>query len=329
LARDKILAYLWPESTSTKSRASLEQMLHALRVSFDDRSLLLGNPLRLDPSALSSDIGEFRAALAAGELAHAATLYQGAFLDGFYLSGVPEFEQWVTAERSRLETEYTNAIQKLAIQTASAGDHSGAMEWVRALGAVLLPTAGAARHFMEALSERDRDAALEYAAQYAQRWRVELNTAPDASFVAAVQQLRERAMAVPPQGQRDAQADAETADRKAPVQFVRRTWTSSAAGRMALGAGAAVLLVVASRALFSRSSSPRLDPNVIAVMPFHIAASDSSYNYLREGIVDLLNARLTGDGIPRGVDSRTLLAAWYRVSGKRGELTSNSPDFSR
>src|SRR5512145_1745508 len=77
IARDKLLAYLWPESTPAKARASLEQMLHALRVSLGDRSLLLGNPLRLDSSAVASDLAEFRMALAAGELERAAQLYEG------------------------------------------------------------------------------------------------------------------------------------------------------------------------------------------------------------------------------------------------------------
>ena len=34
--------------------------------------------------------------------ANAAALYDGPFLDGFYLTGAPEFERWVEAERATL-----------------------------------------------------------------------------------------------------------------------------------------------------------------------------------------------------------------------------------
>ncbi|MGQ0641224.1 MAG: BTAD domain-containing putative transcriptional regulator [Gemmatimonadaceae bacterium] len=315
MARDKILAYLWPDATAAKARAALEQMLHALRVSLDDRSILLGNPLRLDPAVVSSDVGDFRNAITAGDHARAAALYEGPFLDGFYLSEVPEFERWVTTERSRLEAQYVSALEKLAIESAARGEHARAMEWVRSLGSVALATTTRARHFMEALAASgDRDSALEFAAIHAARIRTELGTEPDASVAALAEQLRAGHHVV-----RTVQA---SSDEKLPVQGAApRRKRIVAFGVTA--AVAAVILLFGGWAWFSRSNGARLDPNVIAVMPFRVNASDSSYNYLREGIVDLMNAHLTGDGVPRAVDSRTLLIAWRRVAGVRSELTEH------
>jgi serine/threonine-protein kinase len=64
-----------------------------------------------------------------------------------------------------------------------------------------------------------------------------------------------------------------------------------------------------------------VDPNVVVVLPFRVSAHDTAYNYLREGVVDLLGAQLTGDGLPRAVDTRTVLRRWGETAVD-GELTS-------
>ena len=57
-----------------------------------------------------------------------------------------------------------------------------------------------------------------------------------------------------------------------------------------------------------------LDPGLIAVLPARVAGADSSLAHLREGLVDLLGAKLGGSYGPRAVDSRTLLFNWSRVA---------------
>jgi eukaryotic-like serine/threonine-protein kinase len=80
---------------------------------------------------------------------------------------------------------------------------------------------------------------------------------------------------------------------------------------VALSAG---WLAVASR---GEGGDAGLDANRVAVLPFRVSA-DPSLSYLREGMVDLLAAKLTGDVGPQAVDTRTLLAVWRRAGG--GEL---------
>jgi serine/threonine-protein kinase len=99
--------------------------------------------------------------------------------------------------------------------------------------------------------------------------------------------------------------------------------------RVAVWSVAAIVVTVVGVTLWQKWSPAEapvgLDPNVIAVLPFRVTASDSSYNYLREGIVDLLNARLTGEGVPRAVDSRTTLSRWRRaVRNAGGELPAGA-----
>jgi tetratricopeptide (TPR) repeat protein len=68
-----------------------------------------------------------------------------------------------------------------------------------------------------------------------------------------------------------------------------------------------------------------LDPNVVAVLPFRVAGADPSVEYLREGMVDLLAAKLTGEGGLRSVDPRAVISAWRRVAGPSGsDLTEEA-----
>lgn len=96
--------------------------------------------------------------------------------------------------------------------------------------------------------------------------------------------------------------------------------------RWMIGAVAAVLVVAAAAAVkFSRGSSQPLDQQVIAVLPFRVAGADPSLQYLREGMLDLLSAKLTAGAGIRAVDSRTLLAAWRKAGGdERTDLTDEA-----
>jgi serine/threonine-protein kinase len=58
-----------------------------------------------------------------------------------------------------------------------------------------------------------------------------------------------------------------------------------------------------------------LDQNLVAVLPFRVAGADPSLQYLRQGMVDLLQAKLTGSGGPRAADARSVLAAVRDAGG--------------
>ena len=72
LGRDKILAYLWPDSDIERARHNLNQLLHAERREFGAPGLFAGvKTLRLDPDLIWTDVGAFEKALN-GELTKAA-----------------------------------------------------------------------------------------------------------------------------------------------------------------------------------------------------------------------------------------------------------------
>jgi serine/threonine-protein kinase len=80
---------------------------------------------------------------------------------------------------------------------------------------------------------------------------------------------------------------------------------------------AAAVIALAGVVAYSNRPAPRppSDENLVAVAPFRIASTDNSLRYLREGMLDLLSAKLTGTTGPRSADPRSLLTAWRRAAG--------------
>ncbi|MEP7325886.1 MAG: hypothetical protein ABI836_08060 [Gemmatimonadota bacterium] len=74
-----------------------------------------------------------------------------------------------------------------------------------------------------------------------------------------------------------------------------------------------------------RGSSISLDPSLVAVAPFRIASADPSLHYLREGMLDLLASKLTGEGGLRATEPRQALTAWHAAGGSgQADLDQNA-----
>jgi DNA-binding SARP family transcriptional activator len=128
--RDRLIALLWPEKDVSRARHGLRDALHATRAVLGRAALPgTGELLRLDPVEVESDVRTFAAALASGRLAEAVATYHGPLLDGFHLSGAPEFERWVDEERGRLLRECIEATKRLAKIAEHDGDWDGAADW--------------------------------------------------------------------------------------------------------------------------------------------------------------------------------------------------------
>ncbi len=82
--------------------------------------------------------------------------------------------------------------------------------------------------------------------------------------------------------------------------------------------GGALVAAVAAYVGFKSGSDVdevALDSHLVAVLPFRVAGADPSLHYLRQGMVDLLQAKLTGEGGPRAADARSVLAAFRDAGG--------------
>jgi tetratricopeptide (TPR) repeat protein len=100
-----------------------------------------------------------------------------------------------------------------------------------------------------------------------------------------------------------------------------RSAASANRGRWLVAGGVATLALVLVLASLSRHvPSVKVDSAVVAVAPFRVSGADSSLGYLREGMVDLLAAKLSRTAGIRAADPRSLLAAWRRKAGSAGDL---------
>ena len=92
--------------------------------------------------------------------------------------------------------------------------------------------------------------------------------------------------------------------------------TRAPASRRTLTLVAAALVVVAALAyalLRSRAPTVPVQDRLVAVTPFRVAGASADLRTLREGMLDLLSAKLSGD--IHAVDPRTMLHAWRSVGG--------------
>jgi TolB-like protein/DNA-binding SARP family transcriptional activator len=193
-SRDRLLLLFWPDASQQRARHSLEQLLYKMRKSMGE-SLFAGvNPLRLNSAVLSSDVGDFEQALGGGDLEAAVGHYHGPFLDGFYLSDLPEFEQWVTSERARLESDYTKALERLAQAAEDVAEHEAAVRWRRELFNVDPLSSRHALGLMRALANSgDHTTALRHAEQYERLVQQELGTSVGPEIASLASEIRARA----------------------------------------------------------------------------------------------------------------------------------------
>src|SRR5438128_96940 len=195
LSRDKLIAHLRPETDTAHGRNLLSQACYALRRDLREREAFLGtSELRLNPDIVRSDLEAIEAALQRGDADGAVQAYTGPFLDGFFVSGAPEFERWVDAERAQLAKQFSDALVTLAKEAAARGDHRAAADWWRRLTALDPLSSHAALGLMKALvAAGESAAAIKHARAHEAFLQQEMGTAPDAAMLALVKQLCEEA----------------------------------------------------------------------------------------------------------------------------------------
>lgn len=265
VSRERIAGLLWPESDEQRASHSLRQARYALRSDLDLEVVRAeGSVLSLDPSAISSDVAEFHAALAAGDRRRAISLARGPFLDGFYLPNASEFERWVEEERARLAGATTTALLSLANEASQCGERDATVEWWRAL-TLRDPLSGRfALGFVKALAARgDRADALTFVRQHTAVVHRELETEPDPEIKRLESELRsmpapilERRTPALVDGAPKQIEPAVAAEPERPLpgqeSVVVAVTGRSRARRSAIAVGAAAVLVLTATAAFVR-----------------------------------------------------------------------------
>ncbi|MDH3459094.1 MAG: hypothetical protein OER90_19815, partial [Gemmatimonadota bacterium] len=317
LSRDKLVAYLWPESDATHARHRLSDSLYVLRQALgEDPVIVAGELLQLNREVVWVDAVAFREALERGEGEAAVRLYGGPFLDGFHLGGSQEFEEWLASERARLADLYARALESLARQAEGAGDPTRAAEWWKRLLATDPFSSPVVLRLMAALAAAGDPAnAIQRARAHEQLLRDELDVEPPAEVGALVERLRTEAVhatGIPParpHARGPEAADGGAFPRRAPTRL-----GAIVAGAIAItlmGAGAAYLLLAGrGGGIDDRLSAESVAAPAVAVLPFTVRGPEMEL--WREGLVDLLSVNLDAPDL-RAIDSRTVLARWQEL----------------
>jgi DNA-binding SARP family transcriptional activator/TolB-like protein len=316
VARDRLVALLWPEAPAERARRALADGVYLIRRALGETSVIsVGDDLLLVRDQVASDVANFHDRLAAGDDEGAVSLYAGPFLDGFHFPDSTDFEDWLQREREAFAREYVAALERLASRHEAAGDpHGAAQWWRRAADAEPHNTATAVRYVRVLADAGDRAGALRWAELHRDLLRQEYGLEPDPALTTFIERLR-----IGPT--RRYTAPAQRASQAEPAQLQQAPFASSPGrGRYVTpDRAAAVLLAVAVlflTALVYRSRAPAaddiaadLDADAVVVLPFRTAGAAPDLEYLAHGLVELLSVRLNGVGTPRAVDPGFILRA--------------------
>ena len=138
-SRASLAGFLWGDLPDKNASNNLRKSLTNLRklvngyLSIDRESVALAS---VDPSQI--DVQEFEtladtSSAAVADLEKAAALYQGDFLEGFYVRDAPEIENWILGERARLKEIFRSLLLRLIQAHHAAGDPASALEVARRL----------------------------------------------------------------------------------------------------------------------------------------------------------------------------------------------------
>ena len=140
-SRDALATLLWGDMPQSKARKNLTKALSNLRS-------LLAPYLFIDPQRVAFnqdapyqvDIERFRQTLeqpsgnvTLAQLEEALGLYQGDFLDGFFVKEAYAFEEWASLERERLRQLRLQGLQNIADQLMAVAEYDTAVKYVEQL----------------------------------------------------------------------------------------------------------------------------------------------------------------------------------------------------
>lgn len=192
LARDRAMAFLWPERDVVNARRLLNLAVHVLRAALGDGAIAsTSDGLLLDPSQLRCDLHELRAAVSAQAPERVVQLYTGPLLDGFHLEGSTEFGYWLDEHRRELTHAYAGALVALDRLQEQVGDMHERVRTCLRLVAIDPHSGVYAQALMRALDAAgDRAAAIQHAGEHASRLRADLELEPDPAVMALAAKLR-------------------------------------------------------------------------------------------------------------------------------------------
>lgn len=340
--RDSLVALFWPELDQEHARAALRQALHVLRRSLGDGALESrgDDEIGLGHADFWCDMRAFDNAIEAGRDADALELYRGDLLDGFFISGAPEFEHWLEDERADLRRRASEAAWKLATCSQAAQETSLAVHWARRGAALARDDESSLRRLISLLSELgDRAGAVQAYETFARRLAEEYEVEPASETRALMASVRARETMAAQPSTVDA-SDAQLVplpiiepdpDEPVIVDHQAHHAVGSVARRLAgptmIAAGATLLIGATLSVGWMRTRTPALAAHRIVVAPFANRTGDSALNPLGDLAADWITRGLAETGLLEVADrGRVPVERDGSIALPRGAAGNRGPD---
>jgi DNA-binding SARP family transcriptional activator len=284
-SREKLAGLLWPERSDRDASANLRYALSNLRAAIGDRQasppFLLVSRQTIQFNRASDawvDVAAFSELLTSpapslSDLERAVGLYQGEFLEGFFVGDSVAFEEWVLLKREQLGRQALSALHCLAAMVEQRGEYERALPYAWRQVELDPWQDKARRQLMRllALSGQRASALTQYEA-FRHALAEELGVEPARATTELYEQIRDGKVGLDERG--DRRPVGEAATRPVPVsppparrRLSRRMRLAVVGGGLAaLAVVAALFLLLAGNALFggkpSATSAPLPAPGV-------------------------------------------------------------------
>jgi len=288
--RDRIIGVFWGDRDEERARNSLSDAVsHLRRVLGRDAIQTRANEIAIaDDAPLTVDCIELTCAAARQDHVQVAALYQGPFLDGFYINDAPDFDDWRDRERARMarvfSTSAARQCEKLADSASWDECRPLAERWLDAEPAA---TEAASMLLRAIAAPATRTAYAEVVTTYhalVRRLEHDVGIAPDASVAAIAQDAAAHLAAMP------APEPVVVAEAAPPVPKPVHSARSFRAGTMGVVAAGLVLVVLGAAAM---KRAQRLDPHRVIVAVFENRTGDSTLSPLGAVAADWISRGLT------------------------------------
>ena len=193
-SRDQLVFFLWPDADAERGRKLLSDSIYRINQALGGDAITgAGEDLRLNRGQIDSDVADFEAAADAHDWRRVAELYAGPFLDGFFLPGATDFDQWMENERAQYARIAGRAIEALAVDARGAGRVSEAVDWWQRLAVLVPDDSRVAMELMRALEmSGNRAGALRHARLHIALLRETLGVQPDRSLCELADRMARR-----------------------------------------------------------------------------------------------------------------------------------------
>ncbi|MEO8578326.1 MAG: BTAD domain-containing putative transcriptional regulator, partial [Gemmatimonadales bacterium] len=329
--REELLSIFWPELDSARGRRALSQSLHVLRGELEEGALKTrgAEDISLDPAVVSSDVGDFRSAIARQDWGTAAELYRGELLSGFLITGSPEFDQWLEKERARLRAQAIDAAWHLSSDAESSDNKPVSHRWARRAIELDQYNEDHIRRLMSLLDRSgNRSEAINVYEEFRARVTRDLELEPSQETRALAESLRETVQ-VPRAPKRDTTDAPPLSVPQVASDVVAQTPRSSNR-RLAITAVSLTVVIVLAAFMYVRNSkaeskAPTTSPmSQVVIAEFQSAPADTA---LGRTVTEALRLDLSRSHLIKVVSDATIRDALGLM--RRDTMLRMTPELAR